>query len=454
MDEQRLPAYLELIQQLLQCPQEEVARLLQSHSNLVDEELVATMAQVATLLEGQGNGDAAQWLRNLAAQVAEALGLQQAAPQGAEAARQFFLETLQLIVDQQGNPQQIYPLWGQQQSRFNSELLAELPSLAAQLLQGNGEQRTLIASVLKVFGDLIQEFPLGLRWLNLELAIAAYTASLEVFKPDLLPNDCRRAARGLGHLYFEQAQWQGAVSAYQRALQAAETLYQSANLLDSQAAELSETADLPRRAAYALARVGDLQKAVETLEQGRARGLSESLNRDRANLTQLEKTHPKLCQNYQEIANQLRNLEAQQRDRLASTERHNLTPAALRDRAMALRQQLTAAIEQIRQIEGYGQFLSLPGFADIQQAVQGDCPLVYLVATPAGSLALIVTTDKIHDLWLDSFNETQLIELLQTWFAAYEQFQRDRQGWFGAIDAVTRQSSLDAHPAGQHPAGR
>ncbi|MFM7325310.1 MAG: hypothetical protein ACKO4L_10355, partial [Nodosilinea sp.] len=64
---------------------------------------------------------------------------------------------------------------------------------------------------------------------------------------------------------------------------------------------------------------------------------------------------------------------------------------------------------------------------------------MYLFATPAGSLALIVTTDKIHDLWLDSFNETQLIELLQTWFAAYDQFQRDRQGWFEAIDAVTRQ---------------
>jgi CHAT domain-containing protein len=260
-----------------------------------------------------------------------------------------------------------------------------------------------------------------------------------VFKPDILPNDCRKAARSLGNLYCEQTRWQAAVSAYQTALQAAETLYQSANLLDSQAAELSETADLPRRAAYALARVGDLQKAVETLEQGRARGLSESLNRDRADLAQLEKTHPKLCQKYQEIANQLRNLEAQQRDRMAF-DRQGLTPEALRDSAIALRQQLTEAIEKIRQVEGYGQFLSLPTFADIQRAVQGDRPLVYLVVTPTGSLALIVTGETIHDLWLDSFNETQLIELLnQTWFAAYGQFERDRQGWFDAIDAVTQQ---------------
>ena len=187
MDEQRLPAYLELIQQLLQCPQGEEARLLQAHSHLVDGGLVATMAQVATFLEGQGNGDAAQWLGSLAAQGAEALRLQQAAPQGAEAARQFFLETLQLIADQRGNPQQIYPLWGQQQSRFNPELLAVLPSLTAQLLQESGEQRPLIAMVLSEFGDLIQQFPLGLRWLNLELAIAAYTASLEVFTRAAMP---------------------------------------------------------------------------------------------------------------------------------------------------------------------------------------------------------------------------------------------------------------------------
>ena len=302
-------------------------------------------------------------------------------------------------------------------------MLAVLPSVAAQLLQGDTERRTFIATVLGVFGNLINQFPLGIRRLNLELGIAAYNASLEVFtreampvdwagvqmnlanayrnriqgdraqnienaiaackaslegrtrehlpaewaqsmnslanaysdlirgdragnleqaitaynavleifKPDLLPNDCRRTARSLGNLYCEQTRWQSAVSAYQTALQAAETLYQSANLLDSQAAELSETADLPRRAAYALARVGDLQKAVETLEQGRARGLSESLNRDRTDLAQLQQTHPDLCQNYQEIANQLRNLEAQQRDRMTSEERHSLTPEELRD---------------------------------------------------------------------------------------------------------------------------
>jgi hypothetical protein len=43
-------------------------------------------------------------------------------------------------------------------------------------------------------------------------------------------------------------------------------------------------------------------------------------------------------------------------------------------------------------------------------------------------------------VWLDALNETQLIDLLnQIWFSAYNQSRTDRQGWFDAIDIVTRQ---------------
>ena len=666
MDEQRVQAYLELIEQLLGCPQGQEAELLKSHIDLLDAGLLAAMEQAAAHLESQGDHDAG-WLRGFAAQLAEALRLKTTAPIG-EAVGQFLLETLQLIVDQQGNPQQIYPLWAEHQTQFNANLLAVLPTVAAQLFEGEAERHALIAAVLVKFGSLISQFPLGTRWLNLELAIAAYQQSLQVmtretmpvqwaeammnlatayysrirgdraenleqviaayqqslqvvtretmpvqwatammnlattycnrirgdraenleqaiaacqqslqvrtretmpvewatammnlalayvnrirgdraenleqaiaawqqslqvmtreampvewaeetmnlattycnrirgdraenleqaiaanqqslqvmtreaipvqwatammnlaltyhnrirgdraenleqaiaayrgslnvFTPNLLPNDCRRTARALGNLYCGEQRWEEAVSVYQTALQAAETLYQSANLLDGKAAELAETADLHRRAAYALARTGHLQQAVEVLEQGRARGLSESLNRDRADLTQLQQTHPDLYKEYQALAHQLRNLESQQRERSTSEDQYRLTSEELRESAIALRQQLTDIIQRIRQIPGYEEFLSVSTFADIKKAVQG-CPLVYLVSTAVGSLALIVTSDTIHDVWLNGINETQLIELLRTWFAAYEQSQSDRQAWFDAIDSVTHQ---------------
>jgi CHAT domain-containing protein len=214
-------------------------------------------------------------------------------------------------------------------------------------------------------------------------------------------------------------------------------------LLDSKSGELRETADLPRRAAYALARTGskdNRQKAVETLERGRARGLSENLDRDRADLTQLQQTHPDLYGQYQDVALQLRSLESQQRDLSTSEQRHSLTPTELRDTAAALHDQLTQALSQIRQVDGYTEFLAQTSFKDIRAALSPAQPLVYLVTTPNGSMALIVTVNATNVLWLNDLTETKLLDLLsQTWVAAYGQSQIDCQSWYSAITSTTRQ---------------
>ncbi|MDX2212510.1 MAG: tetratricopeptide repeat protein [Oculatellaceae cyanobacterium bins.114] len=230
----------------------------------------------------------------------------------------------------------------------------------------------------------------GERAENIKQAIVAYRASLEIFEPELFPNDCRRTARSLGNLYSEQHRWGEAEAIYQTALEAAERLYQSSNLLDGRAAELVETADLPRCAAYASARCGKFEKAVETLEQGRARGLSETLERDRADLSQLQQSRPDLFNQYQDITAQLRNLESQDRMRMTSEDRHSLTPEAYRNLAVNLRQQLTILVQQIREVPGYEGFLDLPSVEDVWDAVGQERPLVYLVSTPMGSLALII----------------------------------------------------------------
>lgn len=230
-----------------------------------------------------------------------------------------------------------------------------------------------------------------------------------------------------------------AASAYTIALGAAESLYQACILLDGRTAELAEMAALIRRAAYAFAHVGNFQKAAEVLEQGRARGLSEILDRDRADLTQLQQTALHLYEQYQDIANRLRNLESQQRDRSISSDRHSITPETFRNTATQLRSELETTIAQIRQVEGYADFLDQPSFEDIRAALQPKRPLIYLVVTSAGSLALIITSDGIANLWLDDFTEASLQELLQTWFNAYSQSQSDRQNWLNVIDSVTHQ---------------
>lgn len=74
MDEARIQAYLELIQALLACPGGQEGALLEARRELVDAGLVSVMGQVAEMLrrEGQPNAD---WLENMAGQVAQALGL-------------------------------------------------------------------------------------------------------------------------------------------------------------------------------------------------------------------------------------------------------------------------------------------------------------------------------------------------------------------------------------------
>ncbi|MFO1433812.1 MAG: CHAT domain-containing protein [Candidatus Competibacteraceae bacterium] len=297
----------------------------------------------------------------------------------------------------------------------------------------------------------------GDRAENLELAIYAYQSSLEIYHPELFPNECRITARSLGNLHFEQQRWTEAATTYQQALQAADTLYQSALFLDSQAAELTETSNLNHRAAYALAKAGELQAAALALEQGRARGLSDTLARDRADLEQLQTKDYDLYNRYHQAAAQLRQLEDQQRtlSTRPAAERHGLTPDYLRQQVAQAHLELTNAIAAIRQVPGYADFLTPPDFADIVSALPPATPLVYLVTTEAGGLALVVTssidttgilTATVYPLWLNDLSQSSLLELLQGaadnpnlggWFGAYNQRRTNGHAWFATIDQGT-----------------
>ncbi len=278
------------------------------------------------------------------------------------------------------------------------------------------------------------------RMENFQHAIDAYQLALQIYTCEAFPDDCRRTSHNLGNLYFNQRNWEAATTSYTTALAAAEILYQACILLDGKAAELAETSDLPRRAAYTLARVGNLQGAVLTLEHWRARGLSESLERDRANLTQLKQIAPDIYDRYQDITQQLQNLEIQQRDLNVSSVRHSLTTEAQRNAATDARQKLDAVIAQIRRVEGYAAFLEQPTFDAVRAALQLNPPLVYLMSTSTGGLALIVTPDTIESIWLHNLTEASVLDLLDNiWFAAYNQSQANRQVWLDAIAQVTHQ---------------
>jgi len=64
MNEERLAAYVNLIQLLIDCPNGEEETILQDHAELVDMELCLTMKMVAETLTENGQEQTAQWLLN------------------------------------------------------------------------------------------------------------------------------------------------------------------------------------------------------------------------------------------------------------------------------------------------------------------------------------------------------------------------------------------------------
>jgi hypothetical protein len=76
MDEQRTQAYINLIEQLLTCTDdEELNNILQANQELIDPDFLQVMENYATGLEEQGNNNPVAWLRNMAQQLGQYLTL-------------------------------------------------------------------------------------------------------------------------------------------------------------------------------------------------------------------------------------------------------------------------------------------------------------------------------------------------------------------------------------------
>ncbi|HNS04209.1 MAG TPA: CHAT domain-containing protein, partial [Anaerolineae bacterium] len=278
------------------------------------------------------------------------------------------------------------------------------------------------------------------------------------------------SSRSWGNWALERRQWQEATEAYAFGRQAMDLLFAVQTNRAAKESWLKEAQGLPANAAYALTRLDRLQEAVETLEAGRARLLAEALEANRRDLAQLASLGRRdLLERYRAASEQLATLQQAGRQPASSPDGPALRPdfAALRRQMEAARGDLDAAIAAIRQVDGYQDFFLPPSFAQIQQAATPDAPLVYLLATPAGGLALTATAPSqksnfaekldfsahVAALWLDDLTEAALRAAiygpaddpeLGGYLGAYARWldnPRDaaaRDAWRAALDASTR----------------
>ncbi|MFM7716337.1 MAG: hypothetical protein ACKO7A_27610, partial [Microcystis sp.] len=127
MNEQRAQAYVNLIEQLLACTDdEELNNILQVNQELIDLEFLQVMENYATWLEQQGNNNPAAWLRNMAQQLGQFLNPQ---AESIEEYQEFLLEFLQAEAES-NDPAVVYPILQRRQHLLDDTFAYLLQQLA------------------------------------------------------------------------------------------------------------------------------------------------------------------------------------------------------------------------------------------------------------------------------------------------------------------------------------
>jgi CHAT domain-containing protein/tetratricopeptide (TPR) repeat protein len=269
-------------------------------------------------------------------------------------------------------------------------------------------------------------------------AIHHFRKALKEFDPKSFPEDCRRTAGDLGKIYFAQRRWSRAVSVYRLALKSADILYEGSVLPTSKEVELESAAILHHRMAYALARIGRLREAAAVLENGRARSLSEALEKQQTDLSNVNQDpaqrrlrlfripnnleEASLDREYHHNLQKLLQVESQERAALTGMLPTDIPVKlkALRQEARRLRNRLDSIVRQIRQIPDYQDFLKPADFADLQRVTQVGSALIYMFTTSAGSAAIFIYRPKdggrahTEVLWANDLTTKDLDELLHS----------------------------------------
>jgi CHAT domain-containing protein len=202
MDEERLQAYLNLIQLLLICPNGEENQILQSHSELVDAGLVQVMLERANDLRIENNLDDANSLMTLAAHLMGTYGNTMPDKSSPSTYLKFLTEVLQVTADSKGDRQVIYDLLRDNINLVNDNLAVVLRNWARETLPNSDSQRRIsLTTLIGNFCNAIREFPLGSRASNLEIAIAGDEIALTVFTRQEYAKDWAMTQSNLGNDY-------------------------------------------------------------------------------------------------------------------------------------------------------------------------------------------------------------------------------------------------------------
>ncbi|MEG3438170.1 tetratricopeptide repeat protein [Pannus brasiliensis CCIBt3594] len=206
MNEERLQSYLTLTQQLLNfTTEEELSATLDKNRDLLDAGFLDFLNQHATLLAEQGEEETACGVTNLAERLAGASGMTES-----ELDLQGYLDFLETVLQaeyESNEPNAIYPILEKNLDKLNLTFAELLQKWARKVFANSSQEETeTIAGVIGNFCIDIQEFPLGNRSYNREIAIAGYEVVLEIYTREAFPVEHAMTLYNLALVYIDRIQ--------------------------------------------------------------------------------------------------------------------------------------------------------------------------------------------------------------------------------------------------------
>jgi CHAT domain-containing protein/tetratricopeptide (TPR) repeat protein len=219
---------------------------------------------------------------------------------------------------------------------------------------------------------------------GLEVAISLRQQAVQLLEPTLDPEIYLDQASSLTDELREMGRWDEAAVQYERSWAAFEALYRLQHTSDGRARVVRRFPRLSRWAAYALARAGNLTRAAEIVESGRAMESSDSADREAAELSRLALVDRRLVDRYYQATADYREIVA------ARFDPGDLLNEQRVQRARSAAAALNQVMEEIQRVPGFQLFLRPMKVADIASASDGR-PVIYLVSAPAGTFCITVT---------------------------------------------------------------
>jgi CHAT domain-containing protein len=125
----------------------------------------------------------------------------------------FLMRVFQAISESKGNPQVIYPLFRDNLALLDESLILLLTTWhQTKFAEVDEDSKKYFAAVVGDFANFIAQFPLGIRLINLELAIACCSLALEVFTHDAYSEQWAGIQMNLANIYSDRIRGQRAAN--------------------------------------------------------------------------------------------------------------------------------------------------------------------------------------------------------------------------------------------------